>query len=89
MKSSYQPARYFWTHNYTNRGLPMKFKEYLENLNKLLSERPETGEFDVVTSKDDEGNGYNLVNYQPSVGSYDEDERDFTEEKPLNAVCVN
>ena len=67
----------------------MKFKQYVENLNKLLAERPETAEFDVVTSKDDEGNGYNLVNYEPSVGNYDENDREFEEEKELNAVCVN
>lgn len=67
----------------------MKFKKYVENLNKLLEERPETAEFDVVTSKDDEGNGYNLVHYDPSVGHYDSEEREFEEEKELNAVCVN
>ena len=67
----------------------MKFKKYVENLNKLLAERPETAEFDVVTSKDDEGNGYNLVSYEPSVGSYDEEDREFKEESKLNAVCVN
>ena len=66
----------------------MKFKEYAENINKLLKERPEAADFDVVTSKDDEGNGYNLVHYSPSVGNYDED-GEFTAEKELNAVCVN
>ena len=66
----------------------MKFKEYVENLNKLLNERPETAELDVVTSSDDEGNSYNLVHYTPSVGHLDED-REYTEEKPINAVCVN
>lgn len=67
----------------------MKFKEYVENLNKLLKDRPETAEFDVVTSIDDEGNGYNVVHYSPSVGSYDMAEEEFSQEKVLNAVCVN
>lgn len=67
----------------------MKLKQFIENLNKLLQERPETAEFDVVTSKDDEGNGYNLVYYDPSVGHYDFEEKEFYEEKELNAVCVN
>jgi hypothetical protein len=66
----------------------MKFKQYVENINKLLESRPETAKFDVVTSKDDEGNGYSLVHYEPSVGNLDED-GDFTEETKLNAVCVN
>ena len=67
----------------------MKFKEYVENLNKLLNERPETAELDVVTSSDDEGNSYNLVHYTPTVGHFDDDDREFTEELEINAVCVN
>ncbi len=66
----------------------MKFKDYVENLNKLLKERPDTADMGVVTSKDDEGNGFNLVHYTPTIGHLDE-ERDFTEEKKANAVCVN
>ena len=67
----------------------MKFKEYVDNLNKLLKERPESASYDVVTSKDDEGNGFNLVYYAPQVGNYDENEREFKEEQVTNAVCVN
>jgi len=67
----------------------MTFKEYAENINKLLKERPETADLIVVTSKDDEGNGFNMVHYTPSVGNYDEEDRDFNEEKKVNAVCVN
>ena len=47
----------------------MKFKAYVESLNKLLEDRPEVAEFDVVTSKDDEGNGYQLVENPPSLFS--------------------
>lgn len=67
----------------------MKLKEYVKNLNELIESRPETAEFDVVTSKDDEGNGYNLVHYSPTVGNYDNEDREFTEEVETNAVCVN
>ena len=67
----------------------MKFSEYVKNLNDLLKERPESADYDVVTSKDDEGNGYNLVHYAPQVGNYDEEEREFKEEQVTNAVCVN
>lgn len=67
----------------------MTLKEYVDNLNKLIKERPETAEFDVVTSKDDEGNGYNLVYYSPTVGEYDAKDREFYPERKLNAVCVN
>ncbi len=65
----------------------MKLKEYVKNLTDLLETRPETAEYDVVTSTDDEGNGFNLVHYTPTVGHYED--RDFTEEQEINAVCVN
>ena len=67
----------------------MKLLEFAENINKLLKDRPETAYFDVVTSRDDEGNGFNLVYYSPSVGSYNENDKEFSEEKKLNAVCIN
>lgn len=67
----------------------MKFKEYVESLNNLLKERPETGEFDVVAAEDGGGNGFNLVHYGPSVGNYDSDKDEFDEEGDPNAVCVN
>ena len=67
----------------------MKFKDYVKKLNKLMEDNPETADYLVVTSKDDEGNGYNLVHYAPTVGNYDESEKEFTVEVELNAVCVN
>ena len=67
----------------------MKLKEFADNINKLLKDRPETAEFDVVSSKDDEGNGYNLVYYEPSVGNYDTEDREFQSEIKPNAVCIN
>lgn len=67
----------------------MKLKEFADNINKLLRDRPEAAEFNVVTSIDDEGNGFNLVHYTPTIGSYDMEEREFQEEKEINAVCIN
>ena len=67
----------------------MKLKQFAANINKLLQDRPETADLDVVTSKDDEGNGFNLVHYSPQVGSYNENDREFKEEQKVNAVCVN
>lgn len=70
----------------------MTFREYVKNLNDLLKKRPDIAAFKVVTSKDDEGNGYNLVRYTPTVGAYDMDDRYFTTETDssnINAVCVN
>ena len=75
----------------------MTLKEFIENLNKFVKENPETLEMQVVTSKDDEGNGFNLVHYEPSKGIFED--RDFISfeqyedfertENETNAVCVN
>jgi len=73
----------------------MIFKEYVKGLNKLLAERPETGELETISSADDEGNDFIIINYDPSVGHFDQNERGFTPEGDedfdgvLNAVCIN
>ena len=78
----------------------MKLKEFLDNLNKLVKDHPEYLELDVITSKDAEGNGFEEVYYEPSVGVFDDDEyvpsnsEDFEEEyeytdKDINAICIN
>lgn len=41
--------------NLVERGMRMKFKKYVEGLNTFLKDNPESGELDVITSKDDEG----------------------------------
>jgi hypothetical protein len=75
----------------------MKLKEFIEGLQKFAKENPDTLEMDVVTSKDGEGNGYNIVHYEPSKGIFED--REFIsfeqygywgrEEEDTNAVCVN
>jgi hypothetical protein len=75
----------------------MTLKEFIENLQKFVEENPKALELEVVTSKDDEGNGYNRVYYEPSMGHYDGD--DFTphsqfedwnrDDDDLNSVCLN
>lgn len=70
-------------------GGKMKLKQFVEGLNKLIQERPETADFDVVVAEDDEGSYFNLVYYNPSIGYYDSKEKQFYPEKKLNAVCIN
>lgn len=72
----------------------MKFDLYVKQVTQLLIDRPETANLDVITSKDDEGNGFNQVHYQPYLGHFDGE--DFTGEnvdedirQKSNAVCVN
>ena len=50
----------------------MKLKEFIENLNEFVKENPETLDMEVVTSIDDEGNGYSFVHYTPSKGVYED-----------------
>lgn len=75
----------------------MILKEYMEGLEKFIKENPDALELDVITSKDDEGNGFNLVHYSPSKGIFNEGEfisadqlEDWDREpEEINAVCLN
>jgi hypothetical protein len=72
----------------------MKLSEYIEKMNEVidgLNELIKEGnDFEVVYSKDDEGNEYQPVYFTPIVGYYQD--REFTSElenrKP-NAICIN
>ena len=75
----------------------MKLKEYIETLKILAEENPAALEYELVTSKDDEGNGYNAVYYGPSIGIYEDGEfipatqaeewdREASES---NSICLN
>lgn len=66
----------------------MKLKEYLEKLNKMAEETPMLLQLDVITSKDDEGNGYNQVYCDPFVGWFEDGEFD-DEDHGINSICVN
>jgi hypothetical protein len=68
----------------------MKLEEFLDNLVTLTEENPKLLQMDVVYSRDDEGNGYDLVHYPPSIGNYDGEEKDYDSTRiPVNAVCIN
>ena len=80
----------------------MKFKKYLKKLKKIAKKRPETLEMKVVYAKDDEGNGFQEIYWGPSIGNFDENEREFISEdsedweeeyeltdNDKNALCIN
>ena len=77
----------------------MKFKEYLENLNKIAKESPEVLEYEVIQASDDEGNSFQKVIYNPGQlgyfeGSYmgefyQKDSEDWEPQFPVNAICIN
>ena len=79
----------------------MKLKQYLENLNDLVKEDPTALNMEVVAAIDDEGNGYNAIHYSPSLGVYNDEDREFSSDKEdweecnedeefkPNAICIN
>jgi len=80
----------------------MKLKQYIENLQKLAKENPESLDMDVVYAADDEGNGYQKVVYAPTLGNLNGDfsgefysveslreDGEEEEDYPINAVCIN
>lgn len=78
----------------------MKFKDYIKNLQEFLEKNPKTAEMEVVT---DEGNGYNAVQFEPSiaqfhnmkdlclelVGFYEEEDKESPALEDCNAVIIN
>jgi len=72
----------------------MKLSEYIEKMNEVINGLTdlikEGNDFEVVYSKDDEGNEYQPVYFTPTAGYYED--REFTSElenrKP-NAICIN
>lgn len=74
----------------------MKFKNYLASLNKMAELHPETLEFEVVYSSDEEGNTFNRVVYEPTIGVFNGPYNgefysgdDIDEDMKPNAVCLN
>ena len=70
----------------------MKLKEYIAELNKLVKMNPNSLEFDVIYSADDEGNHYQLVHFTPCLGEFKDlgyDGEWNTETTNPNAVCIN
>jgi len=68
----------------------MKLKQYAKNLNEFIKENPQALDMDVVTSIDDEGNGFNNVHFTPSTGLLEDGEFDSEADKEIhNSVCLN
>lgn len=73
----------------------MTLREYIKGLNEFVEKNPDCIDLEVITSKDDEGNGFNSVYCSPTKGNFEEnefyssDEDDDEDELDINAVCVN
>ena len=72
----------------------MTLQEHYDKLTSLLAEHPEAKDYQLVYSKDEEGNGYEPVYYSAGIGHYDAGEW-YTENDAvehdfaLNAVIIN
>ena len=66
----------------------MNFKEYIDGMNTYLKKNPDAGKYTVVTSIDDEGNGFNevLIN-TPTAGNFDGMEFQF--ENDINEMVAD
>lgn len=79
----------------------MKLREFVEKLDILIEACPEILDSEVIYSSDDEGNYFGYVNYTPSIGFYDEENREYLvyntkiqfdplkRENLINVVCIN
>jgi len=83
----------------------MKLKKYLESLNKLAKDHPESLDLDIIYASDDEENSFNPVNFTATMGHVLEDGDGYIqdgdingidgvanslhEDQPINAVCLN
>ena len=74
----------------------MKLREYIKALQKINAERPDLL---VVCSKDEEGNEFRMVGFEPSLGNFvgayrgdfvpDDGTEEFKKNWEINAVCLN
>lgn len=72
----------------------MKLKEYIKNLQEVAKEFGD--DLEVIFSADDEGNYYDEVYADPSVGNFHQQEfvpltkeESDEEELEINSVCIN
>ena len=59
-------------------------KQFVDGLNQYLAENPEHANLQVLTARDDEGNGYNRVYFDPTYGEHWE-----TDQGMVEGVCVS
>jgi uncharacterized protein YkuJ len=68
----------------------MRIRAFITHLEAIAKEYGEN--LDCVYSTDDEGNGFNLVYYSPTIGYFDGEDFDTKETREIdsiNAVCIN
>jgi len=65
-------------------------REFVDSLEDLMERNPKMAEVEAITARDEEGNGYDPIYFNPTAGHYDRSTKDFDDESDdVNAVCVN
>lgn len=74
----------------------MTFRNYVNTLITMLKNNPEIEHYEVIYSYDDEGNGYQKVNFAPTVmlsnnlqDYHIEVESSINEPEEGNVICIN
>jgi hypothetical protein len=68
----------------------MKLKEYLVKLHQLVIAHPQARELDIVCASDMEGNSFDKVYFDPTIGKFNEDSGEFEDcIDGANAICMN
>ena len=74
----------------------MTFRNYVNTLITMLKNNPEIEHYEVIYSQDDEGNGYQKVNFSPTVMLSDnlqdyhiEIESSINKPEEGNVICIN
>jgi len=66
---------------------PLRLKEYKAKLDAFIKEKPSALDLIVCTARDDEGNGFNAVWYDPSTMTVALDNTNDNNE--IDCVCLN
>lgn len=72
----------------------MTLNEYIESLQEIVKENPENGDLLVIYSSDGEGNYFDTVYWSPTLGYYEDNEFQTSNEEDedeisINSVCIN
>ncbi|MDH3535569.1 MAG: hypothetical protein OER87_07480 [Gammaproteobacteria bacterium] len=62
---------------------PLTLQRFADGINDYLKAHPDQADLPVVTSRDDEGNGFNLVYFDPSYGTWE------VNADEIEGVCVS
>lgn len=78
----------------------MILSQFIAKLEQIVKDNPDYATLKVIASIDDEGNGFNEIFFDPSVGQFEdrdfigedqfeEWEEDYDSQCAVNSICIN